>query len=133
MARRRSNTLTEVELEFMRVVWAQGEVGTDDVDHALREKGRDLADGSIRKILSILRKKGYVTRRRKGRGFLYRARVAEGQAGRGMVSDLLGRMFGGSASLLVASLLDSKSITRDELAEIKQLIAKRESGSSKRQ
>ena len=77
MARRKSTTLTEVELEFMQEIWAQGEVSTDDIQKALSEKGRDLTDGSIRKILSILLHKGYLDRRRDGRGFLYCARVPE--------------------------------------------------------
>ena len=52
MARRISPTFTEVELEFMRIVWPAGEVTTEDVLTALRKRGRDLSDGSVRKILS---------------------------------------------------------------------------------
>ena len=60
MARRRSRILTEVELEFMQVIWSRGKVTTEDVRNALRHEGRHLSDGSIRKVLSILVKKGYV-------------------------------------------------------------------------
>ena len=54
MPRRKSRTLTEVELEFMDVVWDEGEVTTDAVQNALRSRGRPLSDGSVRKVLSIL-------------------------------------------------------------------------------
>ena len=74
MARRKSPTFTEVELEFMQIIWAHGEVSTEDIQIALREQGRDLSDGSIRKILSILMNKGHLNRRRVGRGFIYRAK-----------------------------------------------------------
>ena len=40
MARRKSRTLTEVELEFMQVVWKAGEAATGDVQNALRKQGR---------------------------------------------------------------------------------------------
>ena len=58
MARLTSPTFTQVELEFMHVIWTLGEVSTEDVQNTLHEQGRDLSDGSIRKILSILLRKG---------------------------------------------------------------------------
>ncbi len=67
MARRKSRTLTEVELEFMQIVWEAGDVTPDNVLEQLRRQGRDLADGSVRKILSILVTKGYLSRRPEGR------------------------------------------------------------------
>ena len=72
MGRRKSSTFTEVELEFMQVIWAAGEVSTDHVLEVLKGRGRNLSDGSIRKVLSILVQKGHLTRRREGRAFLYK-------------------------------------------------------------
>ena len=66
MPRRKTRTLTEVELEFMQILWAEGEASTEDVQEALRRRGRELADGSVRKVLAILIDKGYATRRREG-------------------------------------------------------------------
>lgn len=126
MARRKSRILTDVELEFMHVIWDCGEVTTEVVLDALRHKNRDLADGSVRKVLSILEAKGYVARRQEGRGFVYWATVPKDQANRGMVTDLLTRAFGGSAALMVAALVDSDSVSEADLAEIKRLIADRE-------
>ena len=84
MARRKSPTFTEVELEFMRIIWPAGEVSTEDVRAALEKHGRDLSDGSVRKILSILITKGHLTRRPEGRGFVYKPAVPQGQAHRKM-------------------------------------------------
>ena len=126
MARRKSRTLTEVELEFMQIVWSKGEVTTEEVLGALGEDGRHLADGSVRKVLSILIEKGYVSRRRRGRGFLYKAVVPADRANRNMVADLMGRAFGGSASLMVASLLDTRGVRKRDIQAIKRMIAERE-------
>ncbi|NQT85155.1 BlaI/MecI/CopY family transcriptional regulator, partial [bacterium] len=112
MSRRQARTLTEVELEFMQVIWRLGEATTDDVLTALAEQGRDLADGSIRKVLSILVQKGYLARRREGRGFVHTPTVEEAEANGSMVRDLLTRAFGGSAALMVASLLDSRDVRK---------------------
>ena len=126
MPRRKSRTLTEVELEFMQIVWELGEVTTEDVLEQLRRQGRDLSDGSVRKILSILVTKGYVSRRPDGRAFRYRAEVPKGRANRNMLLDLANRAFGGSPALMVAALLDIPKLSNKDLKKIKQLIAERE-------
>ena len=126
MSRRKARTLTEVELEFMKVIWAKGEATSEEVRVELSGQGRDLADGSIRKVLSILIEKGYVERRREGRAFHYRAKVQEHEASRSMVKDLLTRVFGGSAALMVARLLDDRSVRGEDIEKIKRLIAERE-------
>ncbi len=126
MGRRKSSTFTEVELEFMQVIWAAGEVTTDHVLEVLKGRGRNLSDGSIRKILSILVRKGHLTRRREGRAFLYKPKVHKGQAHRKMVQDLVKRAFDGSAALMVAALFDSNTLNERDLKDIKRLIAKHE-------
>lgn len=126
MGRRKSRTFTEVELEFMQVIWAAGEVTTDHVQKVLAGRGRNLSDGSIRKILSILLEKGHLTRRREGRAFFYKPTVREGQSHRKIVQDLVKRAFGGSAGLMVAALFDSNALNDRDLKEIKRLIARHE-------
>ena len=126
MGRRQSRTFTEVELEFMQVIWAAGEVTTHDVQKVLESRGRNLSDGSIRKILSILITKGHLTRRRAGHAFLYKPKVREGQANRKMVQDLVKRAFGGSTALMVAALFDSNTPNERDLKDIKRLIAEHE-------
>jgi len=126
MPRRKAPTLTEVELEFMQVLWERGEVTTEDVLGALRRQGRDLADGSVRKVLAILTAKGYVDRRPEGRGFVYWAVVPREEANRDLVRDLVRRAFGGSAALMVAALVDAEGVSRKELDKIRRLIAERE-------
>ncbi|MCE5251714.1 BlaI/MecI/CopY family transcriptional regulator, partial [bacterium] len=85
MPGRKSSTFTEVELEFMQIIWASGEVSTEDVQTTLRERGRELSDGAIRKILSILMTKGHLSRRRSGKSFYYRAKVHKEQAAGSMI------------------------------------------------
>ena len=77
MARRKSSTFTEVELEFMNIIWEHDEVSTEDIQKFLEENDRYLTDGSIRKILSILMTKGHLERRKMGRRFYYKAKVEE--------------------------------------------------------
>ena len=126
MARRKASTFTEVELEFMHVVWESGEVGTEEVQRVLRRSGRELTDGSIRKVLSILVRKGHLTRRKVSRTFLYKAKVPQKKANVTMVQDLLKRGFRGSPSLMMAALLESRTVNKRDMKRIQQLIAKYE-------
>ena len=126
MARRKASTYTEVELEFMHVVWESGEVGTEEVQRVLQRSGRELSDGSIRKVLSILVKKGHLTRRKTGRSFLYKAKIPQKKANIKMVQDLLKRGFRGSPSLMMAALLESRTVNKRDMKRIQQLIAKYE-------
>lgn len=126
MPGRKSSTFTEVELEFMQIIWSRGEASTESIQIALNENGRELPDGAIRKILSILMKKGHIKRRPQGRGFLYSAMIHEEQANKKMILDLLGRAFNDSVSAMFTTLLNSRSIDEDELKKIKELITRRE-------
>jgi predicted transcriptional regulator len=125
MASRTKRTPTAVELEFLQVLWDKGEATTEDVMSALADDGRPLADGTVRKMLSILMDKGFVARRKQGRGYVYRPTVGREQAGRRLVADLLKRGFGGNAALMVAALIDSRSIDDEDVDEITRLIAER--------
>jgi len=126
MPGRKSPTFTEVELEFMQIIWDLGKVSTEDVQNTLSERGRELSDGAIRKILSILMEKGHLTREKKGRSFLYSAKVPKEQAHHNMVRDLLTRAFSGSVTRMAAALLNSSEVSDDDIDEIKRLIAERE-------
>ena len=125
MTRPKSPTLTPVELEFMQVIWPQSEVTTDDVADALRRKARPLAGGTVRKMLAILVDKGYLTRRRQGYNFLYKAKVPRSQASRKLALDVLKRAFAGSAANMMAALIDSRAVTDSDIEKIERLIAER--------
>jgi BlaI family transcriptional regulator, penicillinase repressor len=131
MARKTSPTLTQVELEFMQILWNGDDMTTEDIQAKLADQDRDLSDGSIRKILSILLKKNQVERDKVGRGFVYRALVQQDQARHQMLGDLLGRAFQGSAQDLVATLLNSEKVSEAELKKIRNLLDEHERGEDK--
>ena len=59
--------------------------------------------------------KKYVSRRKQGKAHLYRASVDEEHALKSMAQELLATAFGGSESLLVASLLKNRDVHPEEL------------------
>ncbi len=126
MPRRKTGTLTELELRIMQVIWQHGEVAVAEIRDALDRQGKPLALPSIRTMLSILQDKGYVTRRADGRAHLYSAKVAREDAQKRILRDIVKRAFRGSAARLVAALVDADLVDDDELDDIKRLIDRRE-------
>jgi len=126
MARRKSRTLTELELEIMQVVWAKDEALVEDIVQALVDSEKPLTPQSVRTMLKILRDKGYVMRRKEGRGHAYFAAVQREQAKRSFLKDLVERVFDGSAASVVTALVSAKMVPEKDMAEIRRLIAARE-------
>jgi predicted transcriptional regulator len=128
MARRKTRTLTELELEIMRLVWDVEEASVDDIEAALKQSERPLSQQSIRTMLAILRDKGYVKRRRVGRGYLYREAVKAEQAQKNILTDIINRLYDGSSANLVATLVNQEMLSKEELSKLRQMIDKHERG-----
>ncbi len=81
-------------------------------------------DSTVRTILRILERKGFVRHEREGRAFIYLPAVAEGEAQRGAVRDLVSRFFGNSPERLVLNLLKHQDVDARELQRLRRLIDK---------
>jgi len=105
----------------MKILWRRGESAVTDLVAALPE-GEPLAYNSVLTTIRILEQKGYVSHRQEGRAFVYRPRVAEGEASRFEVRNVLNRFFGNSREQLVLSLLGDEEISSEEMQRLKQAI-----------
>ena len=131
MPRRKSRTLTELELEIMQTIWQLGEATVEQLYDVFQDSGKPLARPSIRTMLKILQQKQYLTRTQEGRGYVYHPEVSAPEAHRSFLSDLLERAFDGSATSMVATLLHGGMISNGDLKEVKQLIRQHEGGKQK--
>jgi predicted transcriptional regulator len=112
---------TPGELEVLQILWDRGPSTVRQVMEVLNQRRRR-AYTSVMSLLGVMTDKGLLMRRPQGRAFVYEAKVAEKKVLGRMVKDLLGRAFGGSASALVARLLDDSHLTPRELEEIRKTI-----------
>ena len=117
--------LSELQTDVMRVLWSRGEATVAEVTEALRP-GRRLAHTTVSTLLTRLQARGAVASRREGRQLVYRALVDEPQVRRSMVSGLVGSLFGGSPRALVAHLVREDAISAEDLAAIREMLAKKE-------
>ena len=122
MARPRHEHPTPGELEILQVLWDRGACTVREVMNVLNAD-RPRAYTSVMSLMDIMFRKRLLRREPKGRAFVYKARATRKKTLSGMVGDLLGRAFDGSASAMVAHLLDQADLGEDELAEIRKTIA----------
>jgi predicted transcriptional regulator len=73
--------------------------------------------------MNVMAEKGLLTQKPKGRAFVYSARISQARTQSEIVRDLLGRVFDGSATALVAHLLDQAKPDSGELNEIRKTIS----------
>ncbi len=124
MTRPSASHPTALELEILKVLWRRGPSTVGEVRDALSAT-RKLAYTSIMTIMGIMTRKGYLVRARKGRAFVYRAKVSEGRTVRDMVGDLVKRAFGGSHRAALVHLLETSELEGADLEELRRLIDER--------
>ncbi len=111
---------TDAELAILRVLWAHGPSTVREVQDRL---DTDQGYTTVLKHLQLMLDKGLVTRDESGRAHVYAPAVQEADTQRRLVDDLLDRAFGGSARQLVMRALATEDVTRDELDQIRDLLA----------
>lgn len=110
---------TDAELGILRVLWSRGPSTVRQVAEAM---GREAGYTTLLKLLQIMTEKRLVRRDESTRTHVYEAAYTEDQTQKQLITDLLDRVFDGSAAKLVLQALASSKTSPEELAEIKKLI-----------
>jgi BlaI family penicillinase repressor len=118
--RRKSTTLTEQELEIMKIVWERDSVTVRDVYEALLER-RKVAYTTVMTMMKILEQKHYLKKNQADRAYVYRPAQPKRQVVGAMVRDFVNRVFNGSAEPLLVHLVEEHNLTREDLEEIARL------------
>jgi len=118
--RRRSTTLTEQELEIMKVVWERESVTVRDVYEALLER-RKVAYTTVMTMMKILEQKQYLRKNQTDRAYVYRPAQPKGQVIGAMVREFVNRVFNGAAEPLLVHLVEEHDLSPEELEEIARL------------
>jgi len=121
--RHKSKTLTEQELEIMKVVWAKQTATVRDVYETLLLQ-RKIAYTTVMTMMKILEKKGYLKKQLRDRAYLYRPTEPQTVVLRKMVREFIRHVFNGSAEPLLAHLVEDRSISEKELQELMRLVRK---------
>lgn len=107
------------ELKVLEILWTGGELSAREIAAA----AADQVGWSKTTTYTVLKKcveKGLVAREEPG--FRCRALASREEVQRRETRGLIDRMYGGSADRLVASLLDGKALSGEEIARLRRLV-----------
>jgi len=124
MTRPASKHPTELELEILKILWAEGPLTV----RAVRERlagFRKLAYTSVMTMMGIMTEKGQLARTKDSGSYVYRARIRREATLRRMLGDLVDRAFDGSAGAAALHLLDTGDLTPQELEALQTLIRRK--------
>lgn len=110
---------TDAELAILRVLWTRGPSTVREVAEAM---GREGAYTTVLKLMQIMTDKGLVKRDDSTRSHVYTAASSEDKTQKQLVTELLDKVFAGSAAKLVLQALDVAKASPEELAEIRKLL-----------
>ena len=116
---------TTSELEILNVLWEKESATVREVFEVISTT-KPIAYTTILKLMQIMTEKGLVERDVEGKAHLYRAAIPQNETQKGLVSDLLEKVFRGSAMRLVQHILEAKKTSPTEMKEIRKMIKKAE-------
>ena len=121
--RPKTSTLTEQELEIMKIVWERDRATVRDVYESLLER-RKIAYTTVMTMMNILEQKKYLRKSAEDRAYIYRPAKPKKQVIKGMVREFVDRVFNGAAEPLLVHLIEDRKLSSKELDEIRRMIGK---------
>ena len=112
---------TPSELEILHILWNRGPSTVREIHDEL-SKEKDVGYTSALKFLQIMTTKGLVTRSEEQRAHVYTASEPAEATKQQLASDVLQRVFRGSASQLMQHALSGRRSSKKELEEIRALL-----------
>jgi BlaI family transcriptional regulator, penicillinase repressor len=111
---------TAAELDILAVLWSLSAATVREVHDEL---GKDSGYTTTLKQMQLMTEKGLLIRGERFGSHVYEASAPKEQTQQQIAGDLLKRAFGGSAKSLVMGALSAQPASREELAEIRRMLA----------
>lgn len=122
---KKSDQPTKTELAILAVLWER-ETATVREVHAVLDAKKPTGYTTVLKLLQLMDEKELVERDKTNRAHVYRAKIKQNETGKQMLSDVLQKVFGGSALKLVQQVLENETTSKEELKEIRRMIQEAE-------
>ena len=110
---------TAAELDLLRVLWELGPATAKEVHAAV---GRDMAPATVLRLLQIMFAKGLVLRDEESRSHVYRPAQERDDLQKGLLGELIQKVFSGSGKELVLAALRDGHVSAQERAEIQAFL-----------
>ena len=117
-------SISESEWAVMKIIWNEPPKTLPDILNALKHTA--WSPTTIQTYLARLVKKGALTTKRQGKGYLYYPAISESDCQLAESRSFLSRVYDGSLSQMVKGFVKSGSLSEAELSELKKLIIEQE-------
>ncbi|MDE6484454.1 MAG: BlaI/MecI/CopY family transcriptional regulator [Duncaniella sp.] len=118
--RKKETTLTEKELEVMRILWQHGPMFVKEMLSHYPAPAPHV--NTVSTVVRILEEKGYVSHEAIGGSFRYQAAVPMGQCREKSFTKLVSNFFNNSYKSAVSALVEDEKISLDDLRDIIRMI-----------
>jgi predicted transcriptional regulator len=118
----RRASISETELEVLKVLWEHGPGTVRTVNDRLRRQGRRWAYTTVLTLLQRLEAKGYVASDKSGVAHVFRPAVTRDRLLRQRLKDLANQLCEGTATPLVLALVEGQRFTAEEISQFRQLL-----------
>ena len=119
------DTLGDLQLAVMEVVWRMGKATVAEV-HAALAAERTIAYTTALTTMRALERRGMLRHEMVGKAFRYEPAVSRDDYTHASVDKLVGDLFGGRREQLLCHLLGDERIGRDDLDRIRRALGKEE-------
>lgn len=127
MARPPSEHPTELELQILKVLWANSPQTAREIREELKHAGRELAHTTVITTLQKMVDKGQLRQLEptKGKAFRFSPRLKEHNVAKRMLSDLMQRVFDGSPEAVILSLFEVSDLDSEVIQRLRHALDER--------
>ena len=116
-------SISNAEWLVMKVLWKHSPASADEIVAHLSDR-ESWKPKTIKTYINRLVKKNAVGFEKKGRRYLYHPLFAENQIVQSKSQNFLNRFFGGALTPMLASMVENKDLSREEVDALKDLLDK---------
>src|SRR6516165_2919498 len=120
---RKTQMVTDRELEIMKVLWVRERASVREVQEDLNKTAGPVAYSTVQTLLNIMEeKKGLVRHSVEGRTFIYTPKKPADRTIRDLTKRFVERVFDGALDRVMVALIDAQSPSPDELERLRGMI-----------
>ena len=116
--------LGKLEAEVMQILWQRSNQTVSEVEERLRRK-REIAHTTVLTTLDRMHRKGYLTREKSGKAFVYAPRYTREEFERGLAQEVLGALLGGLGEPVLSTFVELVGEDEAKLGRLEELIRRK--------
>lgn len=120
-ARGARHVLGELQTAIMELLWREAELTVNEVEDRLRRR-RKIAHTTVQTVLDRMHRKGYLTRAKQGKAFVYAPRYTRAEFERGIAQEVLSALLGQSTEPALSTFVELVSADAGALDQLEAMI-----------